>query len=290
MLPLLGRPGAYQRQAAPAPSKPPPRRKRKKAQTDAEEQSRQQKAKARARRNAYLERQKLVREELKRQVTQLSTQLGRERTNVSPATSAWKVLAAWQQELRQDAEAQQRRLCTEVVARAALTRRFREFLNDRRVSDDNAEVKEAPARPKSVRLELSDAELCEVYAKELETLYAQTDAVLDDCEFDGDASDRKQAWTRNTQSGHFQFSDKYVEDRQLYDEIKDDNTVATRFRVSASCTSSKVAAVLHRIVIRRHKEDERLVIVWRSFLEGEGISTDMHADETGRPRSQAELC
>ncbi|KAE8907199.1 hypothetical protein PF005_g15175 [Phytophthora fragariae] len=284
-------------------TKPKPRtRRRTKTPTDAEEKSRLQKAKARTRRKAYLERQKLCREDLKRQVEELTTQLARERAKVLPATSAWKVLAARQLELRQDAETHQRRLCAAVVARAMLIEEFRGVLNDW-VLSYSVEMKEGLRRQRKV----SDAELYEVYEKELHALYAQTDGVLHDCGLDAvveDADDSKQTWTRNTKSGHFQFTDRHVvpfgfhetchsrwivahmlhrqEDRQLHDKMEDDeNTVALKFRVATPFTSGKVASVLQRIVIRRYEEDERLVIVWRSFMEGEGIFTGMHADETG---------
>lgn len=278
----------------------PGTRRRTKTPTDAEEKSRLQKAKARTRRRAYLERQKLCREDLKRQVEELTTQLARERAKVLPATS---VLTARQLELRQDAETHQRRLCAEVVARTTLIEEFRGVLNDW-VMSNSVKMKEIRRRQKRVP---SDAELYEVYEKELHALYAQTDGVLHDCGLDavvGDADDSKQTWTRNTESGHFQFTDRHVvpfgfhetcrsrwivahmlhrqEDRQLHDKTEDDeNTVAFKFRVTTPFTSGKVASVLQRIVIRRYEEDGRLVIVWRSFMEGEGIFTGMHAYETG---------
>lgn len=278
-------------------------RRRKKTPSTAAKME-QEKAKTRARRKAYVERQKLEREALKCQVQELTAELEREKTRAihAPTISAWKTFAVLQQQVRKNVETQQRRLCTKIVARAALIREFREFGHERLVSES-----EEMNRPKRIQLEPCDAEIYKVYVETLDGHYAQTDDVLQGCELnstDKDSSDSKQTWTRNTESRHFQFTDKHVvpfefqgtcqsrwlvahmlhrqEDRELYHKLDEsERTVAIKFRITSRLESDKLASVLQRIAIRRYEQDERMVIVWRAFMQGEGLFTGMHAEETG---------
>ncbi|POM68553.1 Hypothetical protein PHPALM_15275 [Phytophthora palmivora] len=214
--------------------------------------------------------------------------------------SAWKMLAAHHQEKRKIAEMQQRQLYTEIRIQTAMIREFRGFVRDQLA---NAQL--TFRQHKKTRFEPSDTELYKAYVEALDGLYDQTDAVLIELNsMDGDSGAGNQVWTRNTESGHFQFTDKYVvpfdfeetchsrwfvahmlhrqEDRELYHNLKDtEHTMAFKFRFTTRLATGKIASILQRIAIRRYKEAGRMVIVWKAFMEGEGIFTGMHADETG---------
>ncbi|KAK1942671.1 hypothetical protein P3T76_006170 [Phytophthora citrophthora] len=74
----------------------------------------------------------------------------------------------------------------------------------------------------------------------------------------------------------------HEEDRQLYEGVDDpDTTTALKFRISTRLPTGRVASALQRIVGRRYQENDRVVVVWRSFTEGEGSFRGMHSDETG---------
>ncbi|ETL78658.1 hypothetical protein F442_21265 [Phytophthora nicotianae P10297] len=261
----------------------------------------EEKAKARVRRSAYVERQKVERETLRREVEKLTHQLEKEKTRV---TSKWKMVAAHQHKQRANAEAEHRRLFAEIVAGAALIRELRGFLS-RWSQYDSFETNEL--LHKRSRRETADIEVHRFYVVLLDGLYAQTNAVLRRCGLDAMDEDRvgsKQTWTRNTETGHFEYADKHIvpfefeetchsrwvvahmlhrqQDRELHHRLEDsEHTVALKFRSTTHLEPGRVVSVVQRFVIRRYQEVGRMVIVWRGSIEGEGMFRDMHAEETG---------
>ncbi|GMF33500.1 unnamed protein product [Phytophthora lilii] len=262
------------------------------------------KLKARERRIAYTERMKHERDILKRQVDELTAELGR--LNIKAlSTSSWKLLARRQLEARRNAKTHQRHLCAEVIARAGLIRTFQGLAHD------GFYPGMTPRAQKRARLQLPDSELYQVYVDALDELYAQTDEVLQNCAFDTTCeewSEPKQTWTKVMNSGYFLLADKRVVpfgfeetcetcryrwlvsqmlhrqgDREMYDKLSssDHHTLTFKFRTTTRLMSGSIASVLQRIAVRRYQEDNRMVIVWRILLEGDGIFTGMHAEETG---------
>ncbi|GMF58418.1 unnamed protein product [Phytophthora fragariaefolia] len=72
------------------------------------------------------------------------------------------------------------------------------------------------------------------------------------------------------------------ESRELFQQIEDpNNTLALKFRVTTQLSSGEVATAIQRIVLRRYQENERMVLVWKLFTEGEGLFAGLHSDETG---------
>ncbi|OWZ16609.1 hypothetical protein PHMEG_0009579, partial [Phytophthora megakarya] len=72
------------------------------------------------------------------------------------------------------------------------------------------------------------------------------------------------------------------DDREKYSGIQDpENTLAMKFRVTDRLPNAELASLTQRVVSRRHKEDNRMVFVCKSFLAGEGSCRGMQTDEYG---------
>ncbi|EGZ10697.1 hypothetical protein PHYSODRAFT_403496, partial [Phytophthora sojae] len=257
----------------------------------------------------YRERQRQEKESLKQQVGKLTVQSkglqkAKER-NKSTLSASWESMTKRQLQARLSAEAEQRRFFTAIDSQAALIHELRDFMHELTSKESkNLLDGDTRHRHKRVRIEPSDAAFYEAYVQELDAMYAKTDAVLSSCALDTTTAgwdDPKQQWREEGKGGFYMFVDKQIvpfgfketsdtlwevgrllhrqEDRQVYHGIP--NTVAFKFRNTAQLNSSRVVSVLQHVVSRRYDDDGKMVIVWRSFTEGEGLFTGMHADETG---------
>ncbi|RLN96949.1 hypothetical protein BBJ28_00016703 [Nothophytophthora sp. Chile5] len=279
------------------------------------------KAKDRKRRNEYRERQKIERESLQRQVGDLSAELEqvqkikeneeKEADDLMLPILAWKTIAKRQLEGRLASETQQRKLQSAVRARAALIEDLSGLVLKRLSEGDlivSRGLGESSFGQKRIRLEPADTAIFEAYLQGLNTIYAQTeeafraygmDAMLDDA-----TVNTKQAWQHDGKTGCFQFVSKQLmpfsfkqtcqslrhvavmqhrqTDRELYYDVEDpETTMALKYRITSRQTSGRVMSVVLRVVARRFEERDRVVTIWRSFTEGEGVFTGMHSDETG---------
>ncbi|KAE8972389.1 hypothetical protein PR003_g27582 [Phytophthora rubi] len=71
-------------------------------------------------------------------------------------------------------------------------------------------------------------------------------------------------------------------DRNDYKGLADPkNAIVIRFRLIQELTTGVLASVLQRHVIHRYEEENRVVLVWKTHSEGEGILSGMHCDATG---------
>ncbi|KAG7387266.1 hypothetical protein PHYBOEH_008326 [Phytophthora boehmeriae] len=273
-----------------------------------------EKAKDRKRRTTYRERRRVERESLLQQVAALSTELTTleeaQAEKNKLAMSTWKVIAEKQLRERLSAEAYHRRLIAAVESRGAMIHEFQTFVRSRitnREKETEDVVEEEPYKHKKVRHEPSEAALYASYFRQLDAIYARTDEVLQVCGLDAtepnsNVSERK--WIQDGDTGYYQFVNLRVipfafkkacrfawmvgqmahrkEDRQVFDRLKDpENSAAFKFRVTSRLKTGKVVSVLQRSVSRRYHEENRHVIVWRSFTEGEGMFAGMHAEESG---------
>jgi hypothetical protein len=282
-------------------------RKKAKAVVDAAAKYELAKAKDRKRRSDYRERRRVEKETLKQQVGELTAELGElqksKAAERSLASSAWEMVAKRQLQARVKAEEKQHRIVRAVESRARMIEAFKGFVHDRVTDVDEAE----PYQHKRIRLEPSDAELFKLYMKDLDATYAQTDEALRSYGLDAtDASwDRpRRHWKEDGETGCYLYADKYAmpynfeqicrhtwyvaqmphrqEDRERFDVVDDpENTSAFKFRVTTCLHSGRKVSLLQRAVVRRYVQDNRSVIVWRSFTEGEGMFAGMHADESG---------
>ncbi|GMF38529.1 unnamed protein product [Phytophthora fragariaefolia] len=300
-------------QAALTPAKPivcaavrTRRRRKKKQPMDTAAKLEMMREKERKRRSAYRAREKAERENLQKQVEELSAEvMGLQTANQTDntlASTAWKMVAKRELQARVDAEEKQHRLIKAVEYQAEVIKEFNCFFHDHlSVVDDMGEKK------KRIRVEPSDAEMYKIFADELDAFHLQTEDVfkayeLDSTESNWDRPTRK--WKEEGANGYYVFADKQVmpfdlqrvckftwevaqlnhrqEDREHYDEMGDpENTSAFKFRITTRLSSGKNVSLLQRLIARRYIQEDRFAVVWRSFTEGEGIFSGMHADECG---------
>ncbi|KAF4043152.1 hypothetical protein GN244_ATG04631 [Phytophthora infestans] len=272
-----------------------------------------EKAKDRKRRSVYRERRRVERESLQQEVEKLTEQLRNVQGHNNVLASTWKMIAERQLAARMTAEAEQKRLCEAVSGRAVLLERFHDLMNRRLTEWDDLSLSEgidtraASYQHKRVRLESTEDAIFSAYIDELDGVYAQTDEALrlrglDDTRPNWDGPSEN--WTKDPDTGYFLYGGKLTlpfgfselcpsrwytaplrhrqEGRQLYHGVDDpDKTLAFKFRITTRLASGKTASVVQRVAIRRYEQNERMVIVWRLFTEGEGAFFGMNADETG---------
>ncbi|KAG7382186.1 hypothetical protein PHYPSEUDO_005161 [Phytophthora pseudosyringae] len=269
-------------------------------------------AKDRKRRKTYRERRRVERESLQHEVATLTEQL-KKTHNVFVA--AWKMLADRQVAARMAAEAEQSRLVKAIADRAALLKKFQELMSQRVAALDHFPARgdidtgTRRCQHKRVRLEPihTDDAVFAACINELDEVYAQTDKTLRSRGLDATEPNwdvPSESWIKDPDTGYFLHGGKLTlpfdfraicrsrwytaplyhrqESRQLYKRVDDpENTVALKFCITTRLASGNIASVLQRIVIRRYEENERMVIVWRLFTEGEGAFNGMNASETG---------
>ncbi|KAG7388222.1 hypothetical protein PHYBOEH_007978 [Phytophthora boehmeriae] len=206
---------------------------------------------------------------------------------------------------------EQQELVAAVQSRYRLIQEFGQYMNKQflggKLTQDHFHDDEVNYSHKRIRLESSDAMIFESYLQELADVYAQTDEVFKDCGMEltsNDSCKPEPTWKMNRDTGYYVFTNKLAlpfdfrqtsellwklsqilhrqDDRELYDGVGDpENCIALKFRTTSCLESGEVVSVVHRAVGHRYDEGDRLVILWRSFSEGEGLFGGMHSDETG---------
>ncbi|RLN80929.1 hypothetical protein BBJ28_00003399 [Nothophytophthora sp. Chile5] len=185
------------------------------------------------RRRVYREQQKQEREQLHRQVAELSAELASiQAANEDPTTwrpteqklsnCLWKAIASRQREGRRAAEDQQRRLHAAIGARATLIADLNGLLRQR-IRDTNVldydsqdgeeDIDGSSYRHKRMRLEAPDAALYETYLHKLDVIYAQTDEVFASCGVDSiSGSSHRSKHIRKMTGGteYFEYVDKQL--------------------------------------------------------------------------------
>ncbi|RLN80928.1 hypothetical protein BBJ28_00003398 [Nothophytophthora sp. Chile5] len=264
------------------------------------------------RRSTYREKQKRTRDELYCQVAELSAELvdlqGAEATAkaggaLASSRAVWKALVRQQAERRLVSEELQKRLYVAVHERAALIEDLGLLMHKRLSSEQFAGEGANQKMNKRPRVEPARNALFSTYLQELDEVYARTDEV-----FDAAAESTIQGCINikhltDEDTGHLQFSGNVSvpfpfertcralwqleyqrhrwEDRELYDGVdKPENTMAMKFRISCRQKGGLARSLVQHIVIRRYMEEERMVIVWRKFTEGEGAFAGFQSDET----------
>jgi hypothetical protein len=313
-LPALERAGgvdeavpATQESVGAAPCHSP--RGRKKEEADAAAKMELAKAKDRKRRATYRERRRIIKETLKQQIGEMSEVVNKlQEARASVPSTAWQMMAKHQLQARLNAEAEQTQLSAAIAFRHEIIQELTKFVHTRLANAawNPVALDEAMSTPKRIRVEPSDGDLVEVNLSKLDAVYAQTDKMLSTYGLDASESsqsDSRQQWQTDGKTGHFVYTDKLVvptvfgqacehmwgivqlhhrqEDRQQYDVEDPQNTVAFKFRITRCLKSGKKVSVLQRAVARRYVQEDRMVVVWRTFTEGEAIFTGMHADECG---------
>ncbi|OWZ01376.1 hypothetical protein PHMEG_00027249 [Phytophthora megakarya] len=268
------------------------------------------KAKDRKRRSEYRERRRVEKETLQQQVEELTTIVTeQQKAKNLLVSSTWEMVAKRQLQARLNSEAEQRRLYTAIESRSAVLHKLSGIVQNDLESDTSyGDIKIEPNyQHKRLRVKPSDAEFYEAYLRDLDGIYAQTDEILTVNGLDSTDTawgDPQRKWKEENTNGYYMYLDKQIlpfgfeetseklwqvcdlphrqQDRQAYNGAGDpDNTVAFTFRNTTRLNSGRVVSVLQRVASRRYRTTNRMVIVWRSLAEGEGIFTGMNADETG---------
>ncbi|KAG1703510.1 hypothetical protein DVH05_007457 [Phytophthora capsici] len=273
-------------------------RGRRRLKSSGDPKREREKAKDRQRRAEYRKRRVKERTDLLRQIKELTVELHKRQqakeVTISGASTAWKLLAQRLKYEREEAEEEQHQLRAEVDARSTLVK----DIYYRLASHYSASISDSLQR-KRMNLDKYDVDIFTTYLRELDALYAKTNEVLcnSECEDCG-------LWNECEEEGSYQYKDRNIvpidfqqasvalwdashlpdhrNDRQEFNGVQDwENTAAFKFRLTAQLTDGRVVSVVQRSVTRRYQEDNRLVVIWRSFLNGEGEFAGMHADETG---------
>ncbi|KAG6587173.1 uncharacterized protein IUM83_03060 [Phytophthora cinnamomi] len=72
------------------------------------------------------------------------------------------------------------------------------------------------------------------------------------------------------------------QNRQGFGDVEDpENTAAFTFRIANRLVTGGIVSAVQRVITRRYQEEGRMVLVWQSLMEGEGMFTGMRAGETG---------
>ncbi|GMF65941.1 unnamed protein product [Phytophthora lilii] len=287
------------------PPSVPRKRGRKKSNIDPATKHELDRIKDRNRCSKYRARQRNERIGLQQEVQTLTAKLvalqEAKKMSSELSMSTWQMIAQRELEARQSSEEQQRRLCAAVKARAACIRDFQEMVQRvGAVHKDSQPLKRA-------RVERSDVAVYEVFLQDLDAIYAKTDEVLRGCGLNLTGQDQvqsKRMWNKADRAGFFLFMDNQTmpfdfkeacqtlwysallphrqEDRKVFDGVDDpENTAAFKFRVSNRLATGQVVSVVQRVVTRRYLEEGRMVLVWQSLMEGEGMFIGMQAGETG---------
>ncbi|OWZ13570.1 hypothetical protein PHMEG_00013083 [Phytophthora megakarya] len=76
-------------------------------------------------------------------------------------------------------------------------------------------------------------------------------------------------------------------DLEPYTDVTNpDNTNAFKFRMLKQLTKETTVSLLVRVAMRRYLTGNQMVIVWRTFTEGEGIFNGVHCSESGWTRAR----
>ncbi|RLN54252.1 hypothetical protein BBJ28_00005617 [Nothophytophthora sp. Chile5] len=266
------------------------------------------------RRCTYREKQKNQRDDLRRQVTELSSELvvlqeahtaaeNKSRREMATSGKMWKALASQRLQARLIAEEQQRRLHAAIVKRSTLIESIGAVVRKRIAEAEPARGRNQGVDKRARRTSPNDA-LYETYLNEMDEVYARTDEVFRSSELHSVTEvglRYEPSRVTDAASGHHELVGKIStpfnfqrvchalsivacmenrqEDRETYDGFDaSDGTIAAKFRVSSHRSDR---SLVQYFVMRRYQERDRLVAIWRKFTEGEGVFAGLHSDETG---------
>ncbi|GMF34252.1 unnamed protein product [Phytophthora fragariaefolia] len=264
------------------------------------------------RRSTYRQKQKALKEALRRQVEELSGQLKVLQSKKEGAkaeqcvgfdqSALWKGLANRHLQGRLIAEEQQRRLREAIEKRSKLIRDLGVLVR-KRISEEQPEE----TAGKRQRTESPDMALYEAYISELDEIYARTDSIFEETAAQREANDCDESLEFYNAPRKFVQGSRYhelvgksvtpfaYERVQIYvgrvccmgarpgrEKIQGawvpENTIIVKSRVNVPGVAG---SLVQHIITKKYNESNRVVVIWRKFTEGEGVFAGMHADETG---------
>ncbi|ETI41342.1 hypothetical protein F443_13425 [Phytophthora nicotianae P1569] len=234
------------------------------------------------------------------------------RTDLVLSKTFWRKIATQQREQRRRVEAEHNRLLEIVNSQETYIKNMGIVLQDcpKTITslDQNSSLASYDRIDdlKWIRLKSSDATLYEVYLREVNESYARVDSVFNECDVDSMPAGTASSTHRHNPDGdvdYVQYVNKFMYpfdfertcngmwevsklphrqiDREVYEDLSDaGNTVAFKFRVKKTLADGSTVSVLKRVLSRRFRDNNQVVIIWKIFSEGEGIFSGMDANET----------
>ncbi|KAG3029823.1 hypothetical protein PC128_g11391 [Phytophthora cactorum] len=265
-----------------------------------------QRAMATKRRNRHRARVKLEWQTLQLQYSELSGQLAalkraRLSTDDGVAQLKWQALASKELAERMQAQAQQKRVRSDIERRVAVMQSLQELINSQPIEIHDQVYEWEP----------DDFKMYDNFMLEVIAAYARTDAALHECGL-GEAVPsntsfykpaRKRDALRN--ADFFESTSSFVlpcqypkaanamfdsmrqvhrqnPRRRLFEAMEDlPNTIAVKFGTVFHCEEGRVLPLRLIIVIHRFVGPGRTVLVWRGLIAGEGDFAGTYLDSTG---------
>ncbi|KAK1929549.1 hypothetical protein P3T76_014947 [Phytophthora citrophthora] len=222
----------------------------------------------------------------------------------SPNIEFWKAVAAWELESLRRVQVEQGRLHTAVGANTKLIKDLRRLMIKRIARTSG--MRNGGIDPVA-GIQLPDAALYEAFLREVDTNYSRIDEVFRSCSLDAMSEGITNTAIQDPTNGsvkEFLHTNKRLfpfqflptcelfwklatlrhrqHDRQPYKCLEDSNdTIAVKFRVAQVINTGSFVYTTQRLVARRYVETSGMVLVWKIFVEGEGIFRGMHSNESG---------
>ncbi|GMF65942.1 unnamed protein product [Phytophthora lilii] len=257
--------------------------------------------KDRKRCSTYRARQRNKRASLQLELQELMTTLAElkkvKSNNVLVSKSVWELLAQQQLQERLESERQQLRLCEAVQARAVYIRQFQDMVQQRIVRN-LVQINVPPYEELAKKYEAcGGAAFFDLFVQDLDAIHSQTDDNLQ-------VFEQPTTWKEDDDTGCFLFVEKQEftcdfdqacqtlwraaqlphrqQDRVESLGVPDpSNTTAFKFRVLRRLSSGQVVSAAQRVICRRYQTSDRMVFVWQSYMDGEGMFAGLRAGETG---------
>ncbi|GMF33511.1 unnamed protein product [Phytophthora lilii] len=240
------------------------------------------------------------------QVNKLTAELA-ERQRIKEAdapmsTTAWKILAQRLRHERLDAEERQKRLVAQIEARFTLIR----DIYFRPACHGDTELSGIFCQHKRIPLEHADVATFNTFLQEMDKVHDKTCEVYSRSGLE-EASETDwgyfKQWIEDGETGNYYYKSKrdmkfdlHRSSQTLWDASQlycRQDIESTRIKgkaleilprtsfASVELKPGHGLSVVQRSVTRRYEQSNRVIVVWRSFIEGEGVLAGIHADETG---------
>ncbi|OWZ16608.1 hypothetical protein PHMEG_0009578 [Phytophthora megakarya] len=251
-------------------------------------------------------------EELKQQLPELSDILQRERSKKklkrdldTEKFSLWQLSARHHLQGRLASEAQRRWLQAAIAGKTELIGDLKKVVRQH-MKIAALIAAESEGQKAALFLEPTDELLYAMDIQDINDHYKKTDAVFDTCGLDLTIDEKYLQRTMTTDSNEvsvkfgrkqtvmFSFEQtcqsiwllsNHVHrqlDREEFDQFDDpDTTHASKFRIKCRLPDGGHASLKQRVITRRFMESDRMVLVWKSVIAGEGSLSGIQTDESG---------
>ncbi|POM68555.1 Hypothetical protein PHPALM_15274 [Phytophthora palmivora] len=229
----------------------------------------------------------------------LAEKSGDNRCNVD----MWKTMANWELESLKRAQGEQKRLLAALSGKAKIIKNLHSVIRKRLASSAAT-----PGRELSqlIGVQPSDDALFQAYLREVEVNYTRIDDVFRACGLDSMAEGIRDSEMTSPDGTTkvalhlkkallpFKFQsmcemfwrlsrfEYRQQNREQYRAVNDpENVFAVKFLFSKVLNTGATVSMQVRVVTHRYMEGSKFAIVWKLFVQGEGIFYGMHMNELG---------